>query len=184
MIIVAFKNKIFSKPPTGFEDDVDEDELLKRPQEKDGRLPTIEEEPEDADNTLEQLKDLDKIYAPLIKRYFMENSLIKIMNKLKKYKENPEKLQMYNDLVTRFNIGLERLENGIQNMPEDRVAVKKRLDCLKDLVRNIVDVNQKDNMPPLEAEEEAGKRQKGQGLKIMTPKNLSKTIYNHLINNI
>ena len=114
----------------------------------------------------------------------MENSLIKIMDKLKKYKENPEKLQMYNDLVTRFNIGLERLENDIQNMPEDRVAVKKHLDYLKDLVRSIVDVNQKDNMPPLEAEEEAGKRQKGQGLKIMTPKNSSQTIYNYLINNI
>ena len=76
-------------------------------------------------------------------------------------------------------------------------------------------------MPPLETEKEAEKRQKGQGLKIMTPsqlitrlpvllsqiaadnnssklkneirqivcsfyrsKNLSKTIYNHLINSI
>ena len=46
MIIDAFKNKIFPKAPTGFEDDVDEDELLKR-HERDSRRPIIEEEPED-----------------------------------------------------------------------------------------------------------------------------------------
>ena len=40
MIIKAFKNKIFPKTPTGFEEDVDEDELLKIRHEKDSRLPT------------------------------------------------------------------------------------------------------------------------------------------------
>ena len=40
MIIDAFKNKIFPMVPTGFEDDVGEDELLKRP-ERDSRLATI-----------------------------------------------------------------------------------------------------------------------------------------------
>ena len=34
MIIDAFKNKIFPKVPTGFEDDVDEDELLKNVMKK------------------------------------------------------------------------------------------------------------------------------------------------------
>ena len=46
MIINAFKNKIFPKAPTSFEDDADEDELLKKRHEEDSRLPTIEKEPE------------------------------------------------------------------------------------------------------------------------------------------
>ena len=76
--------------PTGFEDDVDEDELLKKRQEENGKLPTIEQEPEDEipdTSTLEQMARLDKIYAPLTSRYFMEKSLIGIMNKLKNYKK-------------------------------------------------------------------------------------------------
>ena len=113
MIIDAFKNKIFSKAPTGFEDDVDEDELLKKRQEEDGRLPTIEKEPEDeilgTSSTSEQMARLDKIYAPLTSRYFMEKSLIGIMNKLKNYEENPEKLQMHNNLIVCLNIGLEKM---------------------------------------------------------------------------
>ena len=88
MIIDAFENKVFPMVPTGFsEDDVDEEELLKKRQEEDAKLPTIEEEPEYTDNTLEQISRLDKIYAPLIRRYFMENSLIKIMKKLKDLKK-------------------------------------------------------------------------------------------------
>ena len=83
MIIDAFKNKIFLMTPTGFEDDVDEDKLLQKRQEEDGRLPIIEEEPEDI-STFEQMTRLDKIFAPLIRTYFMENYLIKIMKKINK----------------------------------------------------------------------------------------------------
>ena len=89
MIIDTLK-KIFPIVPTGFEDDVDEDELLKKRQEENGKLPTIEQEPEDEipdTSTLEQMARLDKIYAPLTSRYFMEKSLIGIMNKLKNYKK-------------------------------------------------------------------------------------------------
>ena len=67
---------------------------------------------------------LDKIYAPLTSRCFMEKSLIWIMSKLKNYKENPEKLQMYNNLIVRLNIGLEGIENDIKNMSEDKVEEK------------------------------------------------------------
>ena len=107
------------------------------------------------------------------------------------------------------------MENDIENMPENEVKNKK-LDLLKSIVRKIVDAIQK-----LESEEEAEKRQQGQGLKILTPqqmitrlpsllaqlkagnnsqklkneirqllyssyrsKNLSKTIYNSLMNTI
>ena len=52
-------------------------------------------------------------------------------------------------------------ENDVQN---------KQLDYLKDLVRKIVDANQKlDDMPDLESEEKQQKEKKEQGLKIMTP---------------
>ena len=54
-------------------------------------------------------------------------------------------------------------------MSEDEVENKK-LHYLKDLVRKIVDDNQKlDDMSPLKTEEFATERQKGQGLKILTP---------------
>ena len=162
MIIDAFKNKIFPMAPTSFsEDDVDEDELLKKRQGEGGKLPTTEEEPEDEipdTSTSEQMSRLDKIYAPLIRRYFMENSLIKIMKKLKKYKENPEKLKIYNNLMVHLNIGLERIENGIKSMSEDKVEEKKHLDYLKNLVTAIVDAGQKYDMPDLETEEEAEKK--------------------------
>ena len=81
----------------------------------------------------------------------MEKSLSEIINKLKDYRKNPEKLQRYNSLITRLNIGLERLENDISNMSENDVENKK-LDYLKDLVKTIVD-----DMPPLETEEDAEK---------------------------
>ena len=127
MITDAFKNKIFPKKPTGFEDDIDEDELLKS-HKRDSRLPTIEQKPEDEIpniSTSEQITELDKFYGrDLIYKYFLENSLIKILKKLKGYKKNPEKLHMYNTLITRLNIGLESLENDMNNMSEDEVDNK------------------------------------------------------------
>ena len=106
------------------------------------------------------------------------------------------------------------LDGDIKAMLEDEVENKKII-YLRDLVRKIVDANQKLD------EEKAAQRQQGQGLKIMTPKqmitrlpillsqlkagnnsqkskneirqllyslyrskNLSKTVYNLMINNI
>ena len=57
---------------------------------------------------------------------------------------------MYNNLIVRFNIGLERIENDIKNMSEDKVEEKKHLDYLNNLVRAIVDAGQKYDMPDLE----------------------------------
>ena len=124
---------------------------------------------------------------------------------------------MYNGLITRFNIGLKRLENDIKNMSEDEVK-NRRLNYLKDLVEAIVNASQKKDG---KSEKSATERQEGQGLKILTPqqiitrlpillaqlkagnnsqklkneirqllyslyrsKDLSKTIYNHLISTI
>ena len=90
----------------------------------------------------------------------MENSLTDIIKKLKDYKEKPEKLQLYNDLIIRLNMGLNKLEDGMKNMSEDKVEERKHVGYLIDLVKNIIDTKQKlDDMPPLETEEEAEKRQ-------------------------
>ena len=56
-------------------------------------------------------------------------------------------------------------------MSEDEVENEK-LDYLRDLVRKI-DASQKlDNMSDLESEESAAQKLKGQGLKIVTPKQM------------
>ena len=82
MIIDEFKNKIFPKACTGFEDDVDEYGLLKKRLEKDSKLPTIGEKPEDEilHFSLEQITILDKFYGSnLISKYFMEKYLVEII---------------------------------------------------------------------------------------------------------
>ena len=75
--------------------------------------------------------------------------------------------------MDRLTIGLKRLENDMDNMSENDVE-NKRLDYLRELIKNIVYINEKlDDMSPLESEEEeAAQRQRGQGLKIMTPNQL------------
>ena len=69
MIIDAFKNKIFPKAPTSFEDGTDEDELSKKRHRKDSKLPTIEQEPEDEIPDIsspEQTTRLDKFTNTLL----------------------------------------------------------------------------------------------------------------------
>ena len=85
------------------------------------------------------------------------------------YRKNPKTLQKYNDLMVHLIIGLRKLENDIRNMSEDE-GENKRLSYLRDLVRKIVDANQKlDDMSSLKTEKSATEKQKRQGLKILTP---------------
>ena len=82
MIINAFKNKIFPMVPTGFSEDEEPSESRDE-EKKDGRLPAIKEE-----EALEEIAGLDKFCSPdLINKYFLENSLTRIKNKLKDYKK-------------------------------------------------------------------------------------------------
>ena len=63
-------------------------------------------------------------------------------------------------------------KDNIQNMSEDEIK-NKRLDYLKDFAKTIINANQKlDAMPTLKKEEDAAQRQEGQGLKILTPKQM------------
>ena len=120
MIINAIKNKLFPFYSGNYYEESKEESSESEGEDK---IPDI--------STLEQVTKLDEIYGPdLINKYLIQSSLIKIMKKLKDYKKNPEKLQMYNNLITRLNIGLERLGNDIKNMSENDVKIKK-LDYLK-----------------------------------------------------
>ena len=48
----------------------------------------------------------------------------------------------------------------------------KKLHLLAGLVEKILDINELLNIPDLESEESAAQKQQGQGLKIMTPKQM------------
>ena len=57
-------------------------------------------------------------------------------------------------------------------MSNDEVK-NKGLDLLESIIEKIIDANIiLDDMPPLESEESAAQRQEGQGLKILTPKQM------------
>ena len=72
MIINTFKNKLFPFYSGNYYEEFKEESSESEDEDK---IPDI--------STLEQMARLDKIYAPLTSRYFMEKSLIGIMNKLK-----------------------------------------------------------------------------------------------------
>ena len=94
------------------------------------------------------------------------------MKQLKDLRRKNKTSAEYNNKTALLIAGLIRLENVIKNMPEDEVK-NKGLDLLKDIVRKIVDANQiVDDISLLETGKEAAERQKGQGLKIMRPKQL------------
>ena len=113
-----------------------------------------------------------KIKHLIIDKYFNKKSLIEIINTLKDYRKDPNTRQKYINLMTHLIIGLGKLDTDIKNMSKDEVE-NRRLNYLKDLVRKIVDANQKLNdMPDLKSEKSATERQKGQGLKILTPQQM------------
>ena len=71
--------------------------------------------------------------------------------------------------MTILIIGLRKLGSDIKNMSEDKVENRK-LNYLRDLVRTIIDTNQK--LDEKSEEEATQRRQKEQGLKILTPQQM------------
>ena len=124
IIINTFKNKFFPLYSGNYYEELEEESSEVENEEPEDKLPT-------PTKTSDGINEMDEIYDPdLIKYYFMEKSLTKIISKLKDYKKAPEKLQIYNGLITCLNIGLKRLESDINNMSENEVENKK-LDYLK-----------------------------------------------------
>ena len=101
MIINAFKKKLFPLLSGNYYEEFEEEELSES--EGEDEIPNI--------GTSEQITELDEFYGPdLINKYFIEETLTKIINKLKDYKKNPEKKYP---------------ENNISNMPKNDVKNKK-----------------------------------------------------------
>ena len=67
--------------------------------------------------------------------------------------------------------GLEKLKNNMKNMSKNEIR-NKRLDFLKNFIEEALIGDRMNDMPPLETEEVAAQRQQGQGLKIMTLKQM------------
>ena len=77
MIVNAFKNKLFPFYSGNYYEEFKEESVES---EGEDEIPDI--------SPLEQITELDKLYGrDLINKYFFENSLIRIMKKLKDYKK-------------------------------------------------------------------------------------------------
>ena len=77
MIINAFKNKLFPFYSRNYYEEVKEESSESEAEDK---IPDI--------STLEQIAKLDQFYGPnLINKHFIENSLTRIISKLKDYKK-------------------------------------------------------------------------------------------------
>ena len=215
MIIDAFKNEVFPMVPTGFSEDEEPSESRDE-EEKDGRLRTIKEEEE----ALEKIAVDDLLEPALVKKYFKNDSLTDMFEQFRYRVKNQSKISAKKIKMTLIEAGLEKLKSYMRNMTENEIKNKK-LDVLPNFIEEVLIGDRMNDMPPLESEEDAVQRQQGQGLKIMTPKqmitrlpillaqlkagnnsqklkneirhivyslyrskNLSKTIYNHLISTI
>ena len=124
-----------------------------------------------ADHLDKLFLDAKKYLDPhLIKKYFFNRSLKKISEFLKHKKD-----AFYDKIEVDFTKNkLKDLKTDIKYMPENEVEVKnKKLDLLAGLVEKILDINGLLNISDLKSEKSATKRQqKGQGLKILTPKQM------------
>ena len=161
MIVNAFKSKTFPFYLGNYYHDLEEE--------------TSESDEEDKLLEDKLLTDLDKVLGPeLVKKYFYKNSLREVKKELKNFRHQSKTSVELNNKKALLVVGLLRLENYIRNMSESEVKNKK-LDLLKNTVRKIIDAILQlldADIPPLETEEEAEKRQQGQGLKILTPQQM------------
>ena len=176
MIIKAFKNKIFplSNPDCYLEYVSEEDISPKSSISSDS-----ESLSNNAYNDLyENILNVEqKLNHELIRKYFKKGSLLELFKYLKL--SNNKVINSSKEAVIEFN--LLKLKYDIRNMSDEDVK-RKNLDLIAHLVKKIPDTVKKINyreqqpditdMTELEREESAAQRQKGQGLKILTPKQM------------
>ena len=176
MIIEALKNKIFPFCLRNYYEELEEESSEcknEQSSESEDKIPDI--------STSEQIPKLDKFYGPdLINIYSKEKSLIEILNQLKSYRKDPQTFQKYNNLIVNLLFGLRKLEKDKKRKYVEDEIQNNRLDYLKDLVRTIVDTNKKlDELDESKSKkldiamgEKSDKEQEGEGLKIMTSKQM------------
>ena len=162
MIIDAFKNKIFSLVPTGFSEDDEPPRDKDKEEEKNSRLPTIEE-------ALEKIVAIDYILeSGLVKKYFKNDFLTDMFEQLRSLMKNQSKISAKKIKMLLIEAGLEKLKNDRKNMSENKIR-NKRLNVLASFIEEVLIVDRMNDMLDLETEEAA---QRGQELKILTPKQM------------
>ena len=168
MIIDAFKNKIFPMVSTGFSEDEDEEPSESRDEEeKDGRLPTIKVE-----EALEKIATIDDILEPgLVKKDFKNDFLTDMFEQLRNLIKNQSKISAKKIKMSLTEAGLEKIKNDMKNMSVNEIR-NKRLNLLANFIEKVLIGDRMNDMLPSESEEDAAERQQGQGLKILTPKQM------------
>ena len=138
MVVKAFKNKLFPLSDPSYCPHYTEDEKSSGSREskessgsektsgsKDSRPPTMQEKVVPGIDITEQKTNINKPYQSLVCKYFLERPLFEIMEKIKKYKEEPSDLQLYNFLIDCLDIGLKKIKDDIKNLPEDKAKEKR-----------------------------------------------------------
>ena len=100
-----------------------------------------------------------------------ENSLTDMFEQLNNLVKNQSKISAKKIKMTLIEAGLEKLKNDMRNMSENEIR-NKRLDVLANFIEEVLIGDRMNDMPPLETEEDAAKKQKGQGLKVLTPQQM------------
>ena len=128
---------------------------------------------ENEDAKFKRIAQLDNILQPgLVKQYFKNNSLVEMIKQLKSLIKNQNKISAREAKILLTETGLSDLKNDIKYLSKGEVE-NRGLDLLVDFVEKLLIANKMEDMPPLEKEEDAAKRQqRGQGLKIMTQKQM------------
>ena len=167
IIINAFKNEMFPMTPTGFSDEEESPRDEYKKEKKEGRLPTIQEE-----EALGKIAVVDDILETgLVKKYFKNDSLTDMFEQLRNLVKNQSKISSKKIKMTLIEAGIEKLKKDMGNMSENEIK-NKRLDVLANFIEEILIGDRMNYMPPLEDEDSAAQRQQGQGLKILTPKQM------------
>ena len=132
-------------------------------EKKDGRLATVKQE-----EALEKIAAIDNILeSGLVKKYFKNDSLTDMLEQLKHLiKNQSKKIKM-----SLIEADLEKLKKDMKNMSENEIR-NKRLNLLANFIEEVLIGDRMNDMPDLETEEYAAQRQRGQGLKILTPKQM------------
>ena len=94
-----------------------------------------------------------------------------MFEQLRNLVKNQSKISAKKIKMTLIEAGLEKLKKDMRNMSENKIK-NRILDVLANFIEEVLIGDRMNDMPSLESEEAAAKRQQGQILKIVTPSEL------------
>ena len=94
-----------------------------------------------------------------------------MFEQLRNLVKNQSKISAKKIKMTLIEAGLEKLKKDMRNMSENKIK-NRILDVLANFIEEVLIGDRMNDMPSLESEEAAEKRQQGQILKIVTPSEL------------